>query len=74
MADFTSILGEYHKLINETEDKICRRLLSIYGYPNDITKECHPNMLTKWMINNVQVAEMKVTISGFKFTIEYKVI
>jgi hypothetical protein len=74
MVNVGSILDEYHKLRYETENNICRRLLSIYGYPNDIVKECHPNMLIKWMVNNVQVAEMKVTISGFKFIIEYKVI
>lgn len=72
MVNINSLLDDYHKLLNETENTICRR--SIYGYPNNIVKECHPNMLTKWMVNNVQVAEMKVTISGFKFTIEHKVL
>jgi hypothetical protein len=74
MVNINSLLDDYHKLLNETENIICRRLLTIYGYPNNIVKECHPNMLIKWMVNNVQVAEMKVTISGFKFTIEHKVI
>lgn len=71
MAD---LLSELNELLSKTEDSIVRRLLSIYGYPNNIVKECHPDMLTKWMVNNVQVAEMKVTISGFKFTIEHKVL
>lgn len=71
MAD---LLSELNELLSKTEDSIVRRLLSIYGYANNIVKECYPQMLTKWTINTIPIAEMKVTISGFKFTIEHKVL
>lgn len=55
-------------------DAVVRRLLSIYGYPNRIEYQIHPNMLTRFVVDNVTVGQVQLIPKGLSFKIVSKVI
>ena len=61
------------KSVHSVSEEISKKLLNIYGYPNNIVLHTHPNGHSIWMLGLEKVAEMQIEFSNKNLIIKHKV-